>query len=176
MNTQVLFYTANFGIGQPRSLLASQIVALGPGQQVNLSFPLPQNLFNAADQRLATHVRILHPYDAKLINNEGSQLLADAYTSRMGRGFSVQFPVLNPAPTTQEITLVAMPNDLSAVINPGAQLFAPLQQITATLTFAVPSVLHGTGPAPLRRDVTIVGRDAAGNLLDGLTYVIWVDD
>jgi len=28
----------------------------------------------------------------------------------------------------------------------------------------------------LRSDVTIIGRDGSGKLIDGLTYVVWVDD
>jgi len=176
VNGQVLFSTATFGIGQTRTLLGSQFVNLAPGQQTTILFPLPQAVLNAAEQRIAVHVRLVHPHDGKSINNEGSQLLADAYTSNVGRSFTAHFPVVNPLSITQQITLHAMPNLLNAVISPGAQVFGPLQQIVATLTINVPGSMHGSPGAPVRSDVTIVGRDQTGAVIDGLTYVVWVDN
>jgi hypothetical protein len=176
VNGQVLFSVSTFGIGQPFTLLASQYVSLAPGQQTNLTFPLPQAVLNAPEQRVGVHVRLIHPFDGREINNEGSQLLADAYTSTAGRSFSVTFPVLNQQTTAQAITLQALPNQLSAVVNPGIQLFAPLEQVIATLQLKVPAAIHGTPAAPQRLDATIVGRDSSGQLIGGLTYVVWVDD
>jgi hypothetical protein len=175
-NAQVLFSIATFGIGQPRSLLGSQIVTLAPGQQRDLTFPFPQAVLKAPEQRIAVHVQILHPSDAKLINNAGSQLLADAYTSKVGRDFSVQFPVVNPTAGAQQISLTLLPNQLGAQVTPAAQIYGPLQQVMATLTLHVPANVHGTPQAPVRSDATIVGRDGSGALLDGLTYAVWIDD
>jgi hypothetical protein len=176
VNGQVVFSTATFGIGQARTMLGSQFVTLAPGQQTVVLFPLPQKILTALEQRIAVHVQILHPHDGKLINNEGSQLLADAYTSQMGRNFSVQFPVLNPLASAQQLTLMVLANQLNAVVNPPAQLFGPLQQIIGTLAVQVPAAIHGTPAAPVRFDVTIIGRDAVGRILDGLTHVIWIDN
>ena len=175
-NTQVFFYTATFGIGQPRTLLGSQIITLGPSQQVALAFPLPQAVLNAAEQRIAVHTKIVHPYDVKAINNEGAQLLADAYTSQSGRSFTMNFPVVNPIAANQQITLVVLPNQVSASVSPASNVFGPLQQLTGVLTVHVPNTIHGSPAAPVRCDVTVVGRDAAGKLLDGLTCVVWVDN
>jgi hypothetical protein len=52
----------------------------------------------------------------------------------------------------------------------------PLQQIMATLTVHVPTAVHGSSASPVRMDATVVGRDSSGKVLDGLTFVIWVDD
>ena len=175
-NTQVQFFTAPFGLGQTRTLLGAMVLTLAPGEERKVYFTFPPSLLGAADQRLGAHVRIIHPYDAKPINNAGSQLLADAYTSAVGRTFSVQFPVVNPQGQSQQISLVVLPNQLSAAVSPAAHVFGPLQQLMATLTLHVPTTVHGTAAAPVRLDATVVGRDAAGVLLDGLTYVIWVDD
>ena len=175
-NTQVFFYTATFGIGQPRTLLGSQIMTLGPSQQVTLTFPLPQTVLNASEQRIAVHAKIVHPYDAKPINNEGAQLLADAYTSQSGRSFTMNFPVVNPIAANQQITLAVLSNQVSASVSPASNVFGPLQQLTGVLTVHVPNTIHGSPAAPVRCDVTVVGRDAAGKLLDGLTCVVWVDN
>ena len=103
-------------------------------------------------------------------------MLADAYTSQMGRSFSVQFPLRNPLAVQQQLSLVALANQVNAVVVPSGQIFGPLQQLVGTLSVHVPPNQHGTPAAPVRLDVTIVGRDASGKLLDGLTYVVWVDD
>jgi hypothetical protein len=176
VNAQVLFYLATFGIGQPRSLLSSQIISLATTEVRQLTFPFPQNILNAPEQRIATHIRIIHPFDAKEINNEGSQLIADAFTSQLGRDFTVQFPILNPTTISQQLTMITLPNQLSAVVNPNVRNFGPLEQIMGSLTIHVPAGLHGTTAVPVRSDVTLVGRDGNGNLIDGLTYIIWIDN
>jgi hypothetical protein len=175
-NVNVLFYTSTFGIGFPWQLLATQIVGLGPTQAATLSFPLPQNLLTAADQRIATYVRIVHPADTHLINNSGYQSIADAFTSVQGRSFSVTFPVCNPLASPQTIQLSVLPNNLSAVISPATYAFSPLEQIVATLNIGVPIALHGTPAASIRQDATVVAYGADGSLINGLTYVVWIDD
>jgi hypothetical protein len=176
-NVNVLFYTAPFGIGLPWQLLASQPqVALGPGQATTLSYPLPQSLLTAADQRLATYVRIIHPADTHLINNTGYQSIADAFTSVEGRSFAVTFPVCNPLATPQTLSLSVLPNMLGAVISPATYAFSPLEQIMATLAINVPAALHGTPAASVRQDATVVAYGADGGLIGGLTYVIWIDN
>ena len=176
VNGQVSLYTSEFGLGMPRVLLSSMAVNLGAGQQTTLLFPLNQAVLALADQRIGTYVRIDHPYDAKPINNTGSQLIADAYTSAVGRTFSVTFPVRNPEASGQQITLSPLPNELNAVVTPAIRSFAPLEQIIATLAVQVPGAIHGTPGAEARRDVTIVARGADGMLIGGLTYVIWIDN
>jgi len=91
VNVQVLFSTATFGIGQPFVPLYSQFVTLAPSQQISLTFPFPQAVLNATEQRIAVLIWLIHPYDGKESNNERAQLLADAYTSKSGRRYSISF-------------------------------------------------------------------------------------
>lgn len=176
VNAQVHLSIAAFGIGHPATAIGVQMLTLGPGQQKVVNFPLPQSVLKAADQRIAAHVRIIHPHDAVAINNEGSQLVADAFTSKVGRSFSVQFPMVNPLAASQVISLSVLPNALGATVSPGSTSFAPLQQLMASLSLHVPAAVHGTPATPQRLDVTIVGRDGGSNLLGGLTYAVFVDD
>jgi hypothetical protein len=176
VNTQVLFYVAAFGIGQPRSLLSSLITTFYPNEVKNLKIAFPQSIMNAQDQRIAIHIKIIHPFDSKKINNEGSQLFADAYTSQVGRNFTVHFPILNPLATPQTLVMMTLANQLSATVSPAVRAFGALEQITGDLTIHVPPGVHGTVAAPIRSDVTVVGRDNSGNLIDGLTYIIWIDN
>lgn len=175
-NAQVLLFISTFGLGVPQALLSSQTVSLAPGQSATLLFPLSQAILNAADQRIGSHVRIIHPSDRRPLNNAGSQVLADAYTSANGRSFSVTFPVMNSLSTPQEITVGALPNMLSATVAPATRPFNPLEQVTATLTLQVPAALHGTPTAPAREDASVVAYGADGRVIGGLTYVIWIDD
>ena len=176
VNGQVLVSVGTFGIGQPRTPLGAQLVTLAPGQQTTLLYPLPQAVINAAEQRIGVKVSVAHPYDAKEINNAGAQLLADVYTSAAGRNISVDFPVVNPLSAPQTLSLQVLPNLLGATVTPAAPSLGPSEQIMATLHMHVPAAMHGTGAAPVRADVTVVGRDGAGALIDGLTYVVWVDN
>lgn len=177
VNGTLSLYISQFGLGMPRTHLSSQVVSVGPSQQVGLLFPLPQTVLGWADQRIGTYVRIDHPYDSIAINNTGSQLLADAFTSSVGRTFSVTFPVRNPLNSPQQITLSALPNELSAMITPPTRGFAPLEQIVASLELQVPGAIHRS-PSGVdeRRDVTVIARGAAGEVIGGLTYVIWIDN
>lgn len=176
VNGQVLLYTSLFGLGMPQSLLSAIAVSLAPGQSNTLLFPLTQAILNGTDQRIGTYVRIVHPSDRHLINNRGAQLLADAYCSAVGRSFSVTFPVMNPLSTSQQITLSMLPNVLNAVVQPATRVFNPLEQIIATLNLQVPGSLHGTAGTPIRQDATVAAYGADGNLIGGLTYVVWIDN
>jgi hypothetical protein len=84
--------------------------------------------------------------------------------------------VVNPIAASQQITLAVLPNQVGASVSPASDVFGPLQQLMASLTVHVPNTIHGSPAAPARCDVTVVGRDAAGKLLDGLTCVVWVDN
>ena len=176
VNAQVLLYTSPFGLGMPRSLLSAQAVSLAPSQSATLLFPLTQTILNGVDQRIGTYVRVVHPSDRRLLNNTGGQLLADAYSSAVGRSFAVTFPVMNPLASPQQIGLSVLANTLGATVQPATRLFNPMEQVMATLSLAVPTTLHGTAAAPVRQDVTVTAYGADGRLIGGLTYVIWIDD
>jgi hypothetical protein len=176
VNGQLSIYISTFGLGMPRQLLSSKALNLPPGQQTTLLYPLSQAILSAAEQRIGTYAVISHPHDARRINNTGAQLIADAFTTQVGRSFGVTFPVMNPLASPQVITLGVLPNDLNAVISPSTRAFAPLEQIIATLSLQVPAAIHGTPGAPARRDATTVAWGADGKVIGGLTYVIWIDN
>ncbi len=119
VNVQVAISTSAFGIGMPRTPSGSKTLSLAGGQQQVILFPVSQALLNAPDPRIGAFVDIIHPHDRKLINNKGVQLLADEYTSAVGRAFTVNFPVLNSAAVAQQITLSALNNDLNAARGAG---------------------------------------------------------
>lgn len=175
-NAQIALFISQFGIGMPQSLLSAIVVSLAPGQSTTLLFPLTQAILNAPDQRIGTYVRITHPSDIHLINNKGAQLLADAYTSAVGRSFAVTFPVMNPLATAQQITLSVLPNVLNASVQPAVRVFNPLEQVIATLNLQAPNSIHGSPGGAVREDATVVAYGADGKLIGGLTYVIWIDN
>jgi hypothetical protein len=105
VNGQVSLYTSAFGIGMPRTLESVKVLSWQPDQQTTLLFPLSQKVLNEPDQRIGVYVRIDHPYDLRFINNHGSQIISEAFTSVEGRTFSVPVPVMNQSPGPQQITL-----------------------------------------------------------------------
>ncbi len=103
-------------------------------------------------------------------------MIAGATTSQDGRNLTFTFPVRNPEPVAQVINLSVLANDLGASVSPVAPSLAPFAQITATLTMSVPNSLHGTPQNVIRREITVIGRDAGNRLIDGLTYIIGIND
>jgi hypothetical protein len=69
-----------------------------------------------------------------------------------------------------------LPNELSAIVTPASRTFAPLEQFMASMALHIPNTLHGTAATPLRKDATVVGRASDGSLIDGLTYILWIDN
>jgi hypothetical protein len=175
VNVHVHFYISTFGIGTARTLLLSRMLNLAPSQEALLKFPLPQSVL-ADDPLIGTHVIIEHSADANTANNRGSQTIYGAFTTVVGRSFQIEFPVRNPSAAAQLITLATLNNGLAAVVNPAARVFAGFEQVQATLSLAVPNSLHGTPAADIRREVSVVGRDASGQLIDGLTYIVRIDN
>jgi hypothetical protein len=179
VNGVVEFSTSDFGIGVPRILESIQRISLPPNGQIVLPFSTRSVIIGppkAPDPHVGVHIRLVHPYDARQINNSGSSMVAEGFTSYIGRAISILFHTINQAATPRVITLGLLQNDLGATVTPAAQLFAPLEQVWATLTLDVADTLHGTPGAPLHREATVVGRTPDGSVIDGLTCVVWIDD
>ncbi len=174
-NAIVHYYTSPFGIGPRRQLRLSQMVSLAPGQQATLLFPLHQEVLSG-DPRTAVHIEIEHPYDPNKINNSGSQVHDGGFTSESGRSFDVRVPVFNDSGESRQIDLSVLPTELSASLTPTSHVFAPFEQILATLHIDVPAFLTGTPASPVQKGVTIVGRLAAtGALIGGATRLVRID-
>jgi hypothetical protein len=103
-------------------------------------------------------------------------MVVDALTTAVGRSFPVSIPVLNQSTSNREIALSLLPSELSAVIGPDRRVFNPLEQFLATLEIKVPAGVHGTHDAPVRKDVTVVGRGPDGSVIDGVTVALSIND
>lgn len=167
--------TSAFGIGTVRSRLGTQIVTLVPLQATRLLYPFTQAILQG-EQAIGVHVEIELAVDQRLVNNRGSQTVNAVSTRASGRSFNVQFPVRNPLNASQRLTLASLANDLGAVVTPTSRDFAPSEQVMATLVFRVPDTLHGPPDGSVTREITIVGRGEDGKLIDGLTYLVRIDD
>jgi hypothetical protein len=175
-NALVHFYTSPFGIGTRRQLRLTRMVSIAKASQVQLLFPLHQEVL-AGDPRTGVHIVIEHPTDEKPINNSGSQVHDGGYTSESGRSFDVDIPVLNDAGLTRQITLAVLPTDLLASVTPASRVFGPFEQVVATLHVEVPAFLVGTPAAEIHRAVTVIGRvGAAGPVLGGVTRLLRINN
>jgi hypothetical protein len=179
VNGVVEFSTSDFGIGVPRTVESVKRISLSPNGQIVLPFsstsvivPAPK----AAEPHIGVHIRLEHPYDARAINNSGSAMRAEAFTSSVGRAFPLLFRVVNQATSSRIIALSLLPNELNAVVTPMSKAFAPLEQFMATLNIQVPDTFHGTAGSPIRKHITVVGRAPDGGVIGGLTCVLWIDN
>jgi hypothetical protein len=170
VGTQVTLLVSAFGIGMKRTPFSTQTLTLAPLQQTTLFYPLSQAIING-EQSIGVHVELYHPFDSLQINNHGAQVASGIDTVSAGRSPSLAFPVLNNSPGARTITLATLPNNLGAAVSPASYTFAPLQQINATLALDVPSTMHNT-----TEWVTVVGWSPDGSLIDGLTWVVSVNN
>ncbi|MBZ0281428.1 MAG: hypothetical protein K8L97_11870 [Anaerolineae bacterium] len=175
INTLVHFYWSPFGIGMPRTLLTTRMINLPASAQTTLKFPLGQDTLNGP-QEIGTYIVIEHPHDQNLINSKGDQIHFGALTSESGRNLEFTLPVRNPSGQAQQITLTVLSNDFGAVVAPAAPTIAAFAQVNTQVTMAVPNTLHGTSANQIQREVTIIGRGADGQVIDGVTFVIRIDD
>ena len=175
-NALVHYFTSPFGIGTRRELRLTRMVSLAPLQEVELLFPLHQEVLKG-DPRTGVHILIEHPGDDNTLNNRGSQVHDGGYTTESGRTFNVQIPVLNDSGVSREITLNVLPTDLLASVTPANHVFAPFEQLVATLHVQVPSFLTGSPGAVVERAVTVIGRLAGGGeVIGGVTRLLRIDN
>lgn len=173
-NASVHFYTSPFGIGTRRQLRLTRVVNLGPAQQVDLLFPLHQEVLTG-DPRTGVHIVIEHPTDNILINNTGSQVHDGGYTTESGRSFNVAIPVLNDSGASRQIDLSVLPTDLVATVSPLSHVFSPFEQLIAKLHVEVPAFLSGSSANTVDRAVTVVAR-SGGQIIGGVTRLLRIDD
>lgn len=174
VNALVHYYTSPFGIGTRRQLRLTRVISLGPSQQVDLLFPLHQEVLTG-DPRTGVHIVIEHPTDTNQINNAGSQVHDGGYTSESGRSFAIQVPVLNDSGVGRRIDLAVLPTDVTATVTPATHNFSPFEQINATLQIAVPAFLVGSPSSEIARAVTVIGRLASGDVVGGATRLLRIN-
>lgn len=173
-NAQVHMFTSPFGIGTRQVLRLTRVVNIAPGQQVDLLFPLHQEVL-AGDPRTGVHIKIDHPTDSNLSNNAGSQVHDGGYTTESGRTFDVAIPVVNDSGVARAIDLSVLPTDLIATVTPPSRNFAPFEQFVARLHIEVPGFLVGGPGNEIARGVTVIGR-TAGHLIGGVTRLLRIDN
>jgi hypothetical protein len=174
VNALVHFFISPFGIGMPRTLLATKMVSISPSAQVELDFPLDATTL-AGDQRIGVYIVLEHPQDGKSINNRGEQVHIGAYTTESGRIFDVTIPVLNNTNFTQKMVFSVLPTDLSALVSPTSHTFAQQEQININLHIEVPAALLGTLNNVINRAVTVIAKLDTGELVGGVSRLLRID-
>jgi hypothetical protein len=169
---------SSFGIGLERRPLGSSVIGIRPGRRESVFMLYPPTLLPELGHLPALFVHIEHPLDENLISNDGEHAVQLYRTSEAGRTLNLQFPVRNDAPAARQISLAVLTNDLGAAVSPTNRLFAPFEQVNATLNVVVPATIVGSvnDPFPPQRTVTVMGQTADGQLVGGVSYIIRIDD
>ena len=123
------------------------------------------NESNEASAVNTLQVQISHPHDKVPDNNLGYQAIHGVRTSQLGRSPSMTFAVVNASAVTQTITLVVLANDLGAAVTPANRVYAPGEQVTATLTTNISAAIVPPAGGFLLKEATVVGYDSSGRLL-----------
>ena len=175
VNTLVQVRWAQYGIGTTYSALGDQLISLGYAPDAkDLAFPI-NDAVRALGIDVSIEVRISHPHDKVADNNLGYQAIHGVRTSQVGKSPSKQFAVVNASASTEAITLVVLANDIGGAVTPTSRVFAPGEQITATLTTNVPASIVPPAGDFILKEATVVGYDSAGRLLGGVTFLVRVD-
>jgi hypothetical protein len=175
VNTLVQVRWAQFGIGTTFASLGDQMISLGYAPDAkDLAFPINDSV-RALGNDVSIEVKISHPHDKVADNNLGYQAIHGVRTSQVGKSPSMQFAVVNASAAAETITLVVQANDIGGVVTPSSRVFAPGEQIIATLTTNVPSSIVPPAGDFILKDVTVVGYDSRGRVLGGVTLLVRVD-
>lgn len=176
VNANVHCYVSRFGIGFDRMLFGTAVVNFPPATQKELRVPFPQAVLNG-EQRVGFHVRIEHPTDPVIINNEGSQVIDAFSTSTQGRSISTTFLIRNPLVVAQTIAVqqLGTASGIQATFTISSAPFGGFEERLCIVTINVESWLVGGAGVVHQRDVTFIARGADGRIIDGLTYYVGVD-
>jgi hypothetical protein len=129
------------------------------------------------EQRIGFHVTLEHAADMDVSNNYGAQTHEGFYTSESGRSIATTLPVRNPLPTAQLIQIAVLggtPDLIVSFVSP-ATTFAPFEERILPVQIQVSPSLTGGGGVEHTREVTILGQNEDGSVIDGVTYVLRID-
>lgn len=174
-NALVNFSISSFGIGFPRTLVASHKLTLGPGQQVSMNFPLAQAILSG-DPRAGVFIDLEHPHDTEPLSNHGEQVHEGHFTSESGRNFAWQVPLFNDSFAPVALAFQVLQDGVIASVAPGGMVLPAHGTGVATLHVQVPPAVHGTPAAWVPCSATLVARRADGSLLGGATRLVRIDD
>lgn len=175
VNVLVRMRWAPFGIGTVFESLGDQMISLGLAPDAKLiSFPTSAALRELGND-VSIEVSISHPHDKDASNNVGYQAIHGVRTSQVGRSSTMSFAVRNPSASTDIITLAVLANDIGATVSPASRVFAPNEQITATLSVNVPATIVPPAGGFVLKDATVVGYNSGGKLLGGVALLVRID-
>jgi len=175
VNVLVQVRWAPFGIGTVFTPLGDQMINLGLAPDAKLvSFPTSAALRELGND-VSIEVSISHPHDKDAANNLGYQAIHGVRTSQAGRSPTMSFAVRNPSAAADTINLVVLANDIGATVSPTTRVFAPNEQITATLSVHVPAAIVPPAGGFILKDATVVGYSSSGKLLGGVALLVRVD-
>jgi len=173
INALVQLSMSAIGIGRVKVPVASQYASIPAQQSVSLSFVVPPSFLN--QQYLGVYVDITHPYDSNLLNN---------HAISMWEGLALDLPPVPPATVTvvnefstqtETISLTIIPAAGVVVTGaPGPVVVAPGQSVNSSFNLQpAPWMDGGTFLCEL---ATVVGTNASGSIVGGLTIVGAVND
>lgn len=175
VNVLVQMRWAPFGIGTTFTSLGDQMINLGLAPDAKLiSFPTSAALRELGND-VSIEVSISHPHDKDASNNLGYQAIHGVRTSQVGRSPTMSFAVRNPSAATDTITLAVLANDIGATVSPASRVFAPNEQIVATLSVNVPAAIVPPAGGFILKDATVVGYNSSGKLLGGVALLVRID-
>ncbi|MBK7853053.1 MAG: hypothetical protein IPJ66_18525 [Bacteroidetes bacterium] len=176
INALAHFYTSPYGIGTKRELKSSMRFSIGARSKIELLFPLHQTTLRG-EQRLGVHLELEHPFDSNRINNYGAQVHDGAYTTESGKDFIFSFPVINDFHSNRDIQLSILPTDLITTIDQGLiRTYSPFEQITVSIHIRIPEYMVGTSENLLYKSISIIGRSSNGDLIGGVTRLVWINN
>jgi hypothetical protein len=84
--------------------------------------------------------------------------------------------VLNDSGVSRQIVLSVLPTDLLATVTPASHVFAPFEQVVATLHIEVPPFLAGSPGNEINRAAPVVGRVGGGGaMICGATRLLRIN-
>jgi hypothetical protein len=176
--TRIDWSWSAWGIGLERQPIASTFVDLAragfPGSEGTFALPLPPAL-NAAG-RYGIFVRLIHPYDKDINNNEGEQTL-DGFQTSQGRAKTFVVPVRNSQSGVQTFTLTAGPAAFApwVVVAPATFTLAPGAQQNVMVSVTVPNAIGPSPPGTLISATIDVVATAAGAYFGGISIIVLFD-
>lgn len=175
VNTLVQVSWAPFGIGTIFAPLGAQMINLGlaPDQKI-MQFPV-SNAIRELGNNVSIRVDISHPHDKDAHNNLGFQAIHGVVTSDVGKAPKMDFAVVNDSAASETITLVVQANEIGASVSPASKVFAPNEQITATLSTAIPASITPPSGGHILKEATVIGYNSSGKILGGVTLLVRID-
>lgn len=176
--TRVDFSWTPWGIGFDKQPIASVFVDLAragfAGSEKQVDYPLPPAV--AAAGRYGIFVKVIHPYDRDVTNNEGGQT-ADGFQTSQGRAKTFVIPVRNPTGSFQTITLSAGPASVApwVVIAPATVTLGPYAQANVMASVTVPAAIPASPPGTLISATVDILARMGGAYLGGVAILILFD-